>query len=330
MDNTVKVWDIATGTCLHTLTGHTSLVGLLGASPSYYVSAAADASLRVWDAETHELKHVLASHAAAITCFQHDETKVVSGSDGTLKLWDIRTGTNVRDLITGISSVWQVAFHGSLLVAASNRGGSTVFDVFDFGADPDPSGIDDERLDTLRRKPWERGNPREPQTYQCDDDDMDRGVLSDSLDLEDAWTADSTGVSPDTAERLRTLDVRTGRDTVPSSQSQRRLRKVHGLREQRTSDESLGAASTSTAVSGPSGRRLYLPLDMASALRGSDHQNSWFDDSKEEEEEIEEQAEADEMASGSGLGSGSGSGFAASASGSGSGEGDDEAMEDLE
>ena len=169
MDNTVKVWDVVTGECLHTLTGHTSLVGLLGTSPNFLVSAAADASLRIWDANTHQLKHVLASHGGAITCFQHDETKVVSGSDGTLKLWDIQTGAYVRDLVIGISSVWQVAFHGSLLVAASNRGGSTVFDVFDFGQLNHISGIDDDRLDTLRRPPWERDNPMEPHTYQGED-----------------------------------------------------------------------------------------------------------------------------------------------------------------
>lgn len=201
MDNTVKIWDLASGECLHTLTGHTSLVGLLGLSPNTIVSAAADASLRVWDANSYELKYTLSSHAAAITCFQHDETKVVSGSDGTLKLWDIKTGRFICDLITGISSVWQVAFYGSLLVAASNRNGNTVFDVFDFGSKPDPSGVDDDKLDLLRRQPWERGNPREPQTYQVEDDKGDDDDVF-SVTGEDA-------LSPTTAEKWRTMSVRS-------------------------------------------------------------------------------------------------------------------------
>jgi hypothetical protein len=166
MDNTVKVWDVVTGECIHTLEGHVSLVGLVAISPSYLVSAAADASLKVWDADTGALRHTLAAHQGAITCFQHDETKVVSGSDGTLKLWDIKTGAFVRDLVTGISSVWQVQFQGSRLVAASNRNGNTVYDVFDFGTAPDPSGVDDDRLDALVRPAWERGDPREPLQYQ--------------------------------------------------------------------------------------------------------------------------------------------------------------------
>ncbi|KAI0345092.1 WD40 repeat-like protein [Trametopsis cervina] len=155
MDGTVRVWNLSDGQCQHTLTGHTSLVGLLGLSPSYLVSAAADSTLRVWDPDTGELRHTLAAHNGAITCFQHDEFKVLSGSDGTLKMWDIRDGTQVRDLLTGIVGVWQVVFEGRWCVAASNRVDCTVLDVWDFGnEDGDeewegepPGGIYDEDTD---------------------------------------------------------------------------------------------------------------------------------------------------------------------------------------
>ncbi|KAH9917452.1 WD40-repeat-containing domain protein [Fomitopsis serialis] len=128
MDGTVRVWNLQNGQCQHTLTGHTSLVGLLGLSPSYLVSAAADSTLRVWNPDTGEHHHTLAAHNGAITCFQHDEFKVLSGSDGTLKMWDIRDGSQVRDLLTGIVGVWQVVFEGRWCVAASNRMESTVLD----------------------------------------------------------------------------------------------------------------------------------------------------------------------------------------------------------
>ncbi|KAF9261435.1 WD40 repeat-like protein [Marasmius fiardii PR-910] len=192
MDGTVRVWSTLDGSCHHVLTGHTSLVGLLGLSPSHLVSAAADSTLRIWDVERGECKAVLAAHTGAITCFQHDEFKVVSGSDGTLKVWDLRAATAasaedntsapvagtappapaaglafgggagggavagavapaggagpgggagaaggttvpVRDLLTGITGVWQVAFEGRWCVAASNRNDQTVLDVWDFG-----------------------------------------------------------------------------------------------------------------------------------------------------------------------------------------------------
>ena len=153
MDGTVRVWNIQTGQCQYALTGHTSLVGLLGLSPSHLVSAAADSTLRIWDPDTGELRHTLAAHTGAITCFQHDEFKVLSGSDGNLKMWNIRDGTVVRDLLTGITGVWQVVFEGRWCVAASNRNDATVLDVWDFGNEDDedwlgepPGGLYDEDI----------------------------------------------------------------------------------------------------------------------------------------------------------------------------------------
>ncbi|KAJ2923691.1 hypothetical protein H1R20_g13399, partial [Candolleomyces eurysporus] len=135
MDGTVRVWDLRTGDCRHTLTGHTSLVGLLGLSPSHLVSAAADSTLRIWDPDSGELQCTLAAHTGAITCFQHDEFKVLSGSNGNLKMWNIRDGTVVRDLLTGTKDVWQVVFEGRWCVAASDRQHTTVLDIWDFGVD---------------------------------------------------------------------------------------------------------------------------------------------------------------------------------------------------
>ncbi|TFK90309.1 WD40 repeat-like protein [Polyporus arcularius HHB13444] len=201
MDGTVRVWNLSTGTCNHILAGHTSLVGLLGLSPSYLVSAAADSTLRVWDPDSGELRHTLAAHNGAITCFQHDEFKVLSGSDGTLKMWDIRDGSQVRDLLTGIVGVWQVVFEGRWCVAASNRMDSTVLDVWDFGNDEDdewegepPGGLYDEESD-----------------FDDEDDEMDRAQVE-----ADAMDQDLEGIVSD-AELLETdQDFGTTDDDDPS------------------------------------------------------------------------------------------------------------------
>jgi F-box and WD-40 domain protein CDC4 len=184
MDGTVRVWNLRTGQCQHTLTGHTSLVGLLGLSPSYLVSAAADSTLRIWDSDTGELRHTLAAHTGAITCFQHDEFKVLSGSDGTLKMWNVRDGTVVRDLLTGITGVWQVVFEGRWCVAASNRNDTTVLDVWNFGKEDDddwvgepPGGIYDEDSED-----------EDDDQEQADVDAMDQDLVpseSESVDVDD-------------------------------------------------------------------------------------------------------------------------------------------------
>lgn len=129
MDNLVKVWSLETGQCIFNLEGHTSLVGLLDLNNDFLVSAAADWSLRVWDPETGLCKNVLSAHTGAITCFQHDARKVVSGSDRTLKLWDMKTGEVVRDLLTDLTGGWQVKFNDRKCVAAVQRNNHTFIEV---------------------------------------------------------------------------------------------------------------------------------------------------------------------------------------------------------
>jgi F-box and WD-40 domain protein CDC4 len=173
MDGTVRVWNLQNGHCNHTLTGHTSLVGLLGLSPSYLVSAAADSTLRIWDPRTGELRHTLAAHTGAITCFQHDEFKVLSGSDGTLKMWNIRDGSVVRDLLTGITGVWQVVFEGRWCVAASNRNDTTVLDVWDFGHDDDDEWVGEPSGGT-----YDEDSDDDEEQEQADVDAMDQDLIA--------------------------------------------------------------------------------------------------------------------------------------------------------
>ena len=129
MDNIVRVWSLETGTPLHVLDGHTSLVGLLDLQQDRLVSAAADSTLRIWDPENGQCKSLLTAHTGAITCFQHDGQKVISGSDRTLKMWDVTTGEFVKDLLTDLSGVWQVKFNERRCVAAVQRNNLTYIEV---------------------------------------------------------------------------------------------------------------------------------------------------------------------------------------------------------
>lgn len=136
MDWLVKVWSLETGSLLYTLQGHTSLVGLVDLNRTSIVSAAADATLRVWNPDDGSFLHKLEGHKGAIISFQHDEYKVVSGSEQMLKLWNIRTGKLVRDLLQGMQRIWQVRFDGRRCVAVVMRDDKTSVEVLDFDYDP--------------------------------------------------------------------------------------------------------------------------------------------------------------------------------------------------
>lgn len=132
MDSSVKMWCLDTGSLLSSLDAHTSLVGLLDLSPSTLVSAAADGLLIVWKRDTGELLHILEGHRGAITCFYNDDDKIVSGSERTLKLWNVHTGELVRNLLDDVNGIWQVKFDACRCIAATKRGKNTYIEVIDF------------------------------------------------------------------------------------------------------------------------------------------------------------------------------------------------------
>uniref|UniRef100_A0A4W5KYM6 Uncharacterized protein n=2 Tax=Salmonidae TaxID=8015 RepID=A0A4W5KYM6_9TELE len=67
------------------------------------VSGNADSTVRVWDIRTGQCLHTLQGphkHQSAVTCLQFSRSLVVSSSDdGTVKLWSLATGEWLRDLV---------------------------------------------------------------------------------------------------------------------------------------------------------------------------------------------------------------------------------------
>lgn len=171
MDATVRIWCVKTGSCLHTLDGHTSLVGLLELTDQFLVSAAADASLRVWNPLNGECLANLLGHSAAITCFHHDAklNRIVSGSDGGLKIWELSSfgygtpmshpppippkselhkrldvsqtpngarpiyGRHISNVLQSVQGVWRVRMDETRIVCACQRETGTWFEILDFG-----------------------------------------------------------------------------------------------------------------------------------------------------------------------------------------------------
>uniref|UniRef100_A0A8C0GRX2 F-box/WD repeat-containing protein 7 n=1 Tax=Chelonoidis abingdonii TaxID=106734 RepID=A0A8C0GRX2_CHEAB len=144
LDTSIRVWDMESGNCLHTLMGHQSLTSGMELRDNILVSGNADSTVKIWDIKTGQCLQTLqgewdrvgqgpalysasawatlclpgagtgvdtvhcvgpplgvnsafppgpSKHQSAVTCLQFSSKFVVTSSDdGTVKLWDLKTG----------------------------------------------------------------------------------------------------------------------------------------------------------------------------------------------------------------------------------------------
>jgi len=131
----VKIWDLATGRPLLTLTGHANAVTGVAFRPGgkYLATCSHDRTVKLWDALTGREVCTLAGHSAHVAgvAFNPDGQRLASaGGDHTVRIWDI------GHLVDGLplppplvlqghtSDVAAVAFHpdGATLASASRDG----------------------------------------------------------------------------------------------------------------------------------------------------------------------------------------------------------------
>jgi WD40 repeat protein/serine/threonine protein kinase len=135
LDQTVKMWDTQTGQETLTLRGHLDNVFCLAFSPDgrQLVSGSLDKSARIWDASPIDgergLEYVtLLGHQGPVTdvAFHPKDGRVLAtaGTDGTVRLWDFRSGKLLVTLPGEPDAVkLQVAFSpdGRRLVVCTGR-----------------------------------------------------------------------------------------------------------------------------------------------------------------------------------------------------------------
>ena len=97
-DHTVKLWDVPTGQCLHTLEGHTMFVASVAFSSNgqLFATASWDETVKVWDTRTWQLVSTLQGHTNPVdsVAFSPDGGLIVTGSsDKTAKVWCPQSGS---------------------------------------------------------------------------------------------------------------------------------------------------------------------------------------------------------------------------------------------
>ena len=96
-DNTVRVWDLKTGRCIHTFEGHDDTIFSVAVTPDgrFAVSGSADHTLRLWELASGRCVHTLKGHTGTImsVAVTPDGRFAVSGSDdGALRIWALASG----------------------------------------------------------------------------------------------------------------------------------------------------------------------------------------------------------------------------------------------
>ncbi len=109
----LKLWDLTTATCVHTLEGHTNHIRAVAYSPdgSRIVSGSEDETLRIWDSHTGECLKVLPGHQGSIWSVAcAPPHRLVSGSmNQRVKLWDLKSGECLTTLQGYSDAIWAIA-----------------------------------------------------------------------------------------------------------------------------------------------------------------------------------------------------------------------------
>jgi WD40 repeat protein len=113
-DQTVRVWELATGKEVRRLTGHLGDVESVAVTPDgrYILSGGDDTTLRLWELATGEEIRLFAGHEGHVrsVAVTPDGRYVVSGSwDRTVRIWELATGKEVRRLTGHLFPVESVA-----------------------------------------------------------------------------------------------------------------------------------------------------------------------------------------------------------------------------
>ncbi|HET6648453.1 MAG TPA: caspase family protein [Pyrinomonadaceae bacterium] len=114
-DNSIRLWDVASGSELRALIGHNNWIKSLAISRNadMLASGSNDRTVKLWDVSSGRERFTLSGHGGPIevVVFSPDDRLIASGStDATIKIWERTTGREVQTLRGHVGGVTSLAF----------------------------------------------------------------------------------------------------------------------------------------------------------------------------------------------------------------------------
>lgn len=135
---TLKLWNTATGVCLHTFEGHTGYVygGWLLSNEQYFISVSIDGTLKMWDIHTRQCVRTFRQHSAGVLscCVLSTDAHILSWDfRNVIKVWDTKSGRCLRTFNAGHSFQGSrsccVSSNDHFIVSGGNDGFIKIWDM---------------------------------------------------------------------------------------------------------------------------------------------------------------------------------------------------------
>ncbi|NXH42498.1 FBW10 protein, partial [Dicaeum eximium] len=118
----IRCWNIHSGACVRTFSGHYGTITCLHSHQERFVSGAGDGMVKVWSLKSGRCLRTL-MHSSPVWAVRMDGTHVVSGGDrGLVKVWSAETGALIKTLERHQGPVLCLSFDQWHLVTGSSDG----------------------------------------------------------------------------------------------------------------------------------------------------------------------------------------------------------------